>query len=134
MDSKSFSNVMNKALRKWRIDRINSGNESISIDAFAKYLNSSQSTISTWLNGNSIPRLGNLLIIIPKLAEILGPSVYKELGILRPDPTFNQIRYIYDTVSEEEQSEIIKIIREFADQRGYQVGEQLKQPDQENEP
>lgn len=52
-----------------------------SYSAFARYLGVKQASLSQWMNGNYTPTGDNLV----KVAAVLGPEVYKVLGLVSPD-------------------------------------------------
>jgi transcriptional regulator with XRE-family HTH domain len=134
MDTNEFITILNKAMREWKKTRIDQGEDSLSIEEFSRELGASQPTVTNWLNKKYSPSFSTLRNIAPKLAELLGPDIYEQLGIQRPDTTISQVIQVYDKASTEEKVEMLKMIREWAAERGYQVGEQLKRSDQENEP
>jgi transcriptional regulator with XRE-family HTH domain len=134
MDTNEFIIILNKAMKEWKKTRIDQGVDSLSIEEFARELGASQPTVTNWLNNKHSPTLESIVNIAPKLAELLGPDIYEQLGIQRPDPTISQVIQVYDKASTEEKVEMLKMIREWAAERGYQVEEQLKRSDQENEP
>lgn len=134
MDTNEFITILNKAMREWKKTRIDQGEDSLSIEEFSRELGASQPTVTNWLNKKYSPSFSTLRNIAPKLAELLGPDIYEQLGIQRPDPTISQLIQIYDNLLPEGKKEMLKRVREWAAERGYQAGEQLKQPDQENEP
>lgn len=66
------------------------------VKQFAAYIGVSQSTISTWWNGDRSPEGEN----IQKIAHKLGIEVYDVLGIPRPDPDLLYIQQNWSNFSE----------------------------------
>ena len=94
---------------------------------FAEYLNIPRPLLSHYMNGRAKPKLDN----IEKLANKLGPGIYDLMGYQRPDPSFKEIRQIYDKATEVEKTELKRIFRDWATDRGYVVKEQRLKPDPE---
>lgn len=61
---------------------------------------------------------------INKLAYQLGPEVYDVLDMQRPDPVLEEIRQVYNNISPTEKSQMVKMIRNWANEHGYEVVEQ----------
>jgi transcriptional regulator with XRE-family HTH domain len=73
---KEFARFMTRKFREWEEGR---GSRQ-SVSAYARFLGVKQPTLTRWMQGDSLPDMGNVEI----LAEKLGPDIYSVLGL--PDP------------------------------------------------
>lgn len=94
--------------------------KSLSLTKFAKSIGFSVSLVSYWMNEKGNPSIEN----INKLAYQLGPEVYDVLDMQRPDPVLEEIRQVYNNISPTEKSQMVKMIRNWANEHGYEVVEQ----------
>ena len=113
-----FHQVILEALLKWRNTQTKA-RASVSLNAFAKYLGVSRPAVSQWLNDKRTPELESLEIILPKLAELLGPSVYEKLGRSRPDDQFGQLKTQYDLVPQAEKEKFLDEVRKLLIEHGW---------------
>ena len=120
MPIKNFSGVLEKALIEWR-RRQTIARANTSIHTFAKYLGLvSHVTILAWLDKKTEPRIENVNYILPRLEELLGPSVYDDLGLARPsstDPLLSAIIQNWDQLSLEAQQQISNQIAAYLSQK-----------------
>lgn len=123
---------MNKALKAWQIDQVTKDRKT-SLIYFANYLGISRSVVSMWMNGEREPSLDSLKTIAPNLAKLLGPYVYDELGLQRPEPEIITYHQIHDMMAPDEQKDLIRMVRDYAEKKGYPVEEQLSKFDPGNE-
>jgi len=122
MSDEHISDILEEALRVWRIKRINA-KESYALDSFANYLDVSRSVVSMWLSKKRSPNLSSLIQIAPKLEELLGPSVYDRLGIKPPnsntDPILDEIRKTYYSLPPERRHELLPLIEKYLQEHGF---------------
>lgn len=76
---------------------------------FARYLDVSQQTLSTWMNETRTPQGDN----IRKIADKLGIEVYDVLGLPRPNPMLFFIQKHWNELDLEDQQYITKKAKEF---------------------
>jgi len=99
------------------------------ITEFADYLDIPRPQLSHYMNARNKPEGEN----IEKIASKLGNTIYDILGLQRPEPELRYIHQLFDEIEPHEQKDMMKHIKEFADERKYQVEEQLLESDPENE-
>jgi transcriptional regulator with XRE-family HTH domain len=123
MKKSELSNIIEEAFKEWRIREIRRDSSNISIDKFADYLDVSQSMVSYWISGARFPSGKSLIKLMPKLEELIGPSVYDRLGIKSPqseaDPILNEIREKYYTLPPERRAELLPLIEKFMEEHGF---------------
>jgi transcriptional regulator with XRE-family HTH domain len=113
-----FDQTLLNALIKWR--QIQTKNrESVSLNSFADFLGISRPAVSQWLNKERTPGFESLIVIAPKLAQLLGPQVYDELGLSRPDQRFGELKELYDVVPSEDKDELLEAVRKILIERGW---------------
>lgn len=113
-----FNKTLLAALIEWR-NRQTQNRASVSLNAFAAYLGVSRPIVNRWLNENNDPSFGSLVAIAPKLAELLGPSVYDDLGLARPDKRLAELKVQYDQVPPEHKDEFLEEVRTLLASRGW---------------
>lgn len=114
----SFHDIFLSALIEWR-NRQTKKRKSVSENAFAAFLGISRPTVTQWLNKRNEPSHEYLVMIAPKLAELLGPQVYDDLGLARPDEQFDELKAQYDQVPPDEKEEFLEEVRKLLEARGW---------------
>jgi transcriptional regulator with XRE-family HTH domain len=120
MDKVKMHSILENALRAWRIERIQQG-QNYSLDEFAGDLGVSRSVVSMWLNQKQSPNYQSIVKIAPALATILGPQVYDELGLARPDEdaTLRRITELSKSAPPEHRAELERIIVQWLEDNGF---------------
>jgi len=71
---------------------------------FTKYLGLKQAVVSNYLNGKRTPTGEN----VHKIAQILGPAIYKILDAEPPDADFRRLANIWDKIPESDRHQILE--------------------------
>lgn len=82
---------------------------------FAKHIGVSQSTISTWWNGDRIPEGVN----VQKLARVLGLEVYDALNLPRPDENLHYVQKAWERLSPEERRTLREQAEKYAEKNDF---------------
>lgn len=113
-----FNEILLSALIEWRKQQTEA-RESVSLNAFSAFIGASRPIVSKWLNENNDPSHDSLISIAPKLAELLGPSVYDELGLSRPDENLDELKAQYDLVPQDEKDKFLDEVRKILKAHGW---------------
>ena len=116
--NKEFHSILLEALLKWRELQTKS-RKSVSLNSFSKYLGVSRPAVSQWLNDEREPERESLILIAPKLAELLGDSVYDEIGLARSDESFDTLKSQYDLVPQAEKDKFLDEVRKLLIEHGW---------------
>jgi len=128
MDMVQFRNLFDKAFKTWSHDQIDLVIKP-SDDGFAEYLGVSRSAVTAWRNGTREPSLESLRFIAPKFADLLGPYVYDQLGLQRPEPEIMRYHQIHDNLPPEEQKKLAELVVQYGINHGALVEEQEPKSD-----
>lgn len=106
------------ALISWRKSQTQK-RETVSLNAFAKFLGVSRPAVSQWLNNDRIPEMESLIQIAPRLEELIGPNVYDLLGLARIDPQLDELKEQYDQVPLDKKEQFLSEVRSLLESRGW---------------
>jgi len=81
------------------------------ISDFADYLSVGRVALTNWMNGKRIPSGDS----VKRIAEKLGPQIYRILGLVPPDDEkLLQLLEYWDELSEKEQEELLEEVAQIA--------------------
>lgn len=104
--------ILNEAFAEWtKRQTLIKGSKST--EEFANYLGYSQQAVNFWLNRKNKISERAIDTIAPKLAELLGTEIYKILGLPMPDKSKIELDNIWENLSNEKKSEILKLAKKF---------------------
>lgn len=104
------------SIKQWLIDKFlewqaQSG-EIKSQREFADYLGVGNTSLSNWISGYRLPTGEN----IARLASKLGPEIYDQLGLARPDPDLQAIVQNWEHLSPKERRQFVDIVVKKAEE------------------
>lgn len=109
--------VLEKALAEWR-KRETLKRGKTSIRKFAEYLGYSQALVGFWINKNQKISEKALITIAPKLEELLGDEIYKELEIPKPNIYKEYVIKNWENLPDKEQKKIFEIVKKHQTKKG----------------
>jgi transcriptional regulator with XRE-family HTH domain len=101
MNLEKAHEILEKAFAEWRkIQTLK--REKISVEEFGNFLGYSQQAVNFWLNKDRPIGENAIIKIAPRLAELLGNKIYKDLGLPEPEENLEYIKKNWNEFTPEE--------------------------------